>query len=145
MNLRDELESRYERNEVAFEQGRIAERYYLQNAMFFQEVARVIEKTRELELNAVDLEGETFIKSLIRELSDYNLVLTLTTQGEARISAKSAETKVVEMLKNKRDWVHEMLLTTAIEDAQPVLERLTGINRIAQKTEHNANYYAING
>lgn len=146
MDLAKELEDRYERNEQAFEQGRIAEKWYLKNAMFFQAVARQIEANRELELRAVDLEGEAFIKSLIRELATYDLVLTLTAHGEARISKESPEHRIIRTLHEKKDWVHEFLLTYSLPDqSEAVLSRLAGINAIAQKTEHNGNYYKLNG
>lgn len=140
-NLTDELEDRYERNEVAFDQGRIAEKFYLKNVEFYQSVARLIESTRDLELRTVDLQSETFIGSLLRELNDYNLNLSVTAHGEARIQKQSAETKIMQTLRQNKDWVHELLLSSIIDDATPVLERLAGINAIAKKTLHNNNYY----
>lgn len=113
MNLAAVLEKKHALNEKAFEDGRIAVRMYAENESFFREVAALIQRNQELEIEAGVREDAEFVRSMLRELKEFNLKLYLIEDelgSRVRLQPILLDEKILNYLEESTAPVHEEML-----------------------------------
>jgi hypothetical protein len=138
-----ELEDRFERNEQAFEAGKISEEWYKKNAIFYSSIAKLVDKHQQSLLALADHQNERFVFSVQHELERHGLKINVLGSGL---------TYIVPLETKDRIWreLHKEKLLTAFavkldygDDGVEFLEEMHSLGRIQKKVNPAGSYYKL--